>query len=162
MQCIGIRAQQVGAVQGAIDEGKRAGVTMTHRTAHTASHGERGAAATGGLGIRVADHELRAAQRFAVVDDRAGQVLQAERIDQQGDAVSDDGEVVLVLAFVEFESVLESGTTTWRTLAAAAVVNSSGGGGAWSAWPMVGRSMRVVSMPSAWGARCSDSTGASP
>ena len=49
-------------------------------------------------------------QAFAVVDFGAHQVLQAERIDQQGDAVGFDREVVLALRFVELEAVLEAGT----------------------------------------------------
>ena len=47
-------------------------------------------------------------QALAVVDLGAHQVLQAERIDQQGDVVSDDGQIVLALLLIELESVLEA------------------------------------------------------
>src|SRR3546814_6308811 len=77
-----------------------------------ASGGERGAAAAGGLGVRVADHELRAAEVLGVVDLRAAEVLQRQRIAQQGDAIALDRQVVLGLGLVEGEAVLEAGTAT--------------------------------------------------
>src|SRR4051812_4018220 len=71
--------------------------------------GEAAAAAAGGFRVRIADHELRAVQALGVVDDGAHQVLQAERVDQQGDVVGGDGQVVLALLLVELEAVLEPG-----------------------------------------------------
>src|SRR5688500_2230419 len=72
------------------------------------SDGERRAAPAGRLRVRVADHELRAMQALGVVDLGAHQVLQAQRIDQQGHAVGGDRQVVLALRFVELEAVLEA------------------------------------------------------
>src|SRR5690606_24601518 len=68
--------------------------------------GEAASAAAGRLGVGVADSELRAVQAFNVVDRRAHQVLQAQRVHQQDDAVGVDGQVVLALLFVELEAVL--------------------------------------------------------
>src|SRR3546814_15917587 len=65
-------------------------------------------AAAGRLGVGVADGELRAVQAFDVVDRRAHQVLQAQRIDQQNHAIGVDGQVVLALLLVELEAVLEA------------------------------------------------------
>src|SRR5688572_3286170 len=82
------------------------------RPADPAASGRKAAAAAAGaLRVRIADHELRAVQALAVIDFGAHQVLQAERIDQQGDAVGLYGEVVLALLLVELEAVLEAGTT---------------------------------------------------
>src|SRR5688500_15756381 len=70
--------------------------------------GEAAAAAAGRLRVRIADHELRAVQALAVIDLGAHQVLQAERVDQQGDAIGPYRDVVLALGFVELEAVLEA------------------------------------------------------
>src|SRR5690606_18182460 len=72
-------------------------------------HGEAGAAAAGGLGVRVANGELGAVQALHVVHRRAHQVLQAERIDHHHHPVGVDGQVVLALLLVELEAVLEAG-----------------------------------------------------
>src|SRR5258706_15395392 len=74
----------------------------------TRSRRERSAAAACRLGVLITDRELRAVQAFAVVDFRAEQVLQAQRIDQQGHSIGLHGEVVLGLLLVEAEPVLES------------------------------------------------------
>src|SRR6185295_4322312 len=63
-------------------------------------HRERRTAAAGRLRVRVADHELRAMQAFAVIDLGAHQVLQAERIDDQRDAFLDHRQVVVGAGFV--------------------------------------------------------------
>src|SRR5690606_25966240 len=73
------------------------------------SDGERRAAAAGRLRVRIADDELRAGQRLGIVDLGAFEILQAERIDQQDDAVAIHGQVVLRTRFVEGEAVLEAG-----------------------------------------------------
>src|SRR5579875_2036795 len=73
------------------------------RTGRGVSGGEGGTAAAGGLGVRVADDELRTAEVLGVVDLGAGEVLQRERIDQQGDAFTGEREIVFRLRFVESE-----------------------------------------------------------
>jgi 1,6-anhydro-N-acetylmuramate kinase len=70
---------------------------------------EAGPAAAGGGGVRVLDDELGALQVFLVVDLGAHQVLQAHRVDQQGDAVLLHLRVVVVDDLVEGEAVLEPG-----------------------------------------------------
>src|SRR5690606_22855759 len=77
-----------------------------------ASDRTRAAATAGGLRVRIADHELRAVQALAVVDLGAEQVLQAQRVDQQGDAVALHRDVVLGLVLIELEAVLEARTAT--------------------------------------------------
>ena len=52
-----------------------------------ASGRERGAAAAGTVGIRVADDELGSLQPFGVIDFSAHQVLVTHRVDEQGHAV---------------------------------------------------------------------------
>src|SRR5690606_32329868 len=72
------------------------------------SCGEAAAAAAGRLRVRVADGELRALQALDIIDRRAHQVLQAQRVDQQGHAIGRHREVVIALLFVELEAVLEA------------------------------------------------------
>src|SRR5690606_32268183 len=95
-------------------EGSRRGPAAPprRRTAPRASGscGEAAAATAGRLRVRIADGELRAVQALDVVDRGAHQVLQAERVDQQGHAVGGDRQVVLALFFVELEAVLEPRT----------------------------------------------------
>src|SRR5690242_1429553 len=71
------------------------------------SDAERRSTAAGGLRVRIADHELRAVQAFGVVDFRAHQVLQAERIDDERDALLDHGKIVGGVRLIETEAVLE-------------------------------------------------------
>jgi hypothetical protein len=105
---------------------------------------EAAAAAAGGLGVGIADHELGTGQALGVIHLGPHQVLQAERIDQQGDAFGHHRQIVVGPILVELETVLKPGTATalmytrkasaslpssWissRTLAAAAGVNTSG------------------------------------
>jgi hypothetical protein len=79
-----------------------------------ASAGKRRSAAAGAGRIRVLDHELRALDPFLVIDFRSNQILVAHRIDQQRDAVFLHRGIIVVLDFVEGETVLEA-----RTAAAA-------------------------------------------
>src|SRR3982750_4447210 len=69
---------------------------------------ERRAAAAGGLRVRIADDELRSVEPFAVVDFRAGEVLDAHRIDEQLDAEVLDAGVAVLFLLVEFETVLHA------------------------------------------------------
>src|SRR5690349_311912 len=78
------------------------------RVKENASGRERRTAPAGGLRVRIADHELRAVQTFAVVDLRAGQVLDAHRVDQQLDALVLDAGVAVLLVLVELETVLHA------------------------------------------------------
>src|SRR5512139_2407428 len=73
-----------------------------------ASGGEGRSAAASSLGVRVADHELRALEVLAVVDLRAAQVLEAHRVHQQAHAAILDAGVALFLVLVEREAVLEA------------------------------------------------------
>src|SRR5690242_10717497 len=81
------------------------------RVKETASGGEGGAAAAGCLRVGIADHELRAVETFAIVDLRAGQVLDAHGIDQQLHALVLHTGIAFLLVFVELESVLHARTT---------------------------------------------------
>src|SRR6185436_4823750 len=69
---------------------------------------EARSAAAGGLGLRVVDLERGADQVVDEVDLGAGEVLKRHRIDQHGDAVANDGDVVLGLVALDVELVLES------------------------------------------------------
>src|SRR5690606_17327963 len=69
---------------------------------------ERGTAAAGGVGVGIADDELRAFQVVLVVDFGTDQVLEAHGVHQQLDAVALDGGVVFGDILVEGEAVLES------------------------------------------------------
>src|SRR6186713_134488 len=82
------------------------------RVKESASGRERGAASAGGLRVRITDHELRAVQAFAVVDLRAGQVLDAHRIDQQLHALVLHAGITVLLVLVELEAVLHARATT--------------------------------------------------
>src|SRR6187549_3533574 len=82
------------------------------RVKESASGRERGAASAGGLRVRIADHELRAVETFAVVDLRAGQVLDAHGIDQQLDAEILDAGIAVLFLLVELEAVLHSRAAT--------------------------------------------------
>src|SRR5690606_28611412 len=73
------------------------------------SDGEGRPAAAGGLGVRIADHELRAFEILDVVDLGALQILPAHRIDQQRNAVLLDDGVAVLNALIEGEPVLEAG-----------------------------------------------------
>ena len=72
------------------------------------SDGKRRTAAAGRRGVRIADHELRALEVFAVVDLRAHQVLEAHRIDDQLHALVLDTGVAFLDVFVKGETVLKS------------------------------------------------------
>src|SRR5512144_158345 len=77
-----------GAVEGAagaaaIPDGRPAAPAGESCGRTLNSGGERGAAPARRLGVRVADHELRALEPFAVVDLGADEVLEAHRVDQQ-------------------------------------------------------------------------------
>src|SRR5882672_1900763 len=76
-----------------------------------ASGGERRAASAGSLSVRIADDELRAVEAFAVVDLRAGQVLNAHGIDQQLHAKIFDAGIAVLFLLVELEAVLHPRTT---------------------------------------------------
>src|SRR5207342_2439986 len=91
-----------------VDRRDRARRRRTRRATPRPSHREAAAAAAGGLRVGIADDELRALQAFAVVDFRTHQVLQAERIDEQRDAVAFHRHVVLAPRLVELEAVLEA------------------------------------------------------
>src|SRR5258705_12934805 len=71
---------------------------------------ERRSAATGRLGVRIADDELGALEVFAVVDLRAHQVLETHRVDEELHALILDAGVSLLLLLVESEAVLEART----------------------------------------------------
>src|SRR5471032_2581759 len=75
--------------------------------ARRASGGKRRAATAGGLGARIANHELRAVQTFAVIDLGAAEILEAHRVDQQLDALVLDAGVAVLDLLVEFEAVLQ-------------------------------------------------------
>ena len=96
------RDDHVETVGTEIDRGKyvRDGLRSAARHVNElASGGERGAAAASGLRVRIADHELRAVEAFAIVDFRAGEVLHAHRIDEQLDAqVLDAGVAILLVS----------------------------------------------------------------
>src|ERR1700754_5189602 len=72
---------------------------------------ERGAATARGLRVGIANDELRAAERFGVVDLGAGEVLQRKRIHHQGHAFTRHGKIVFGLFLVEREAILEARTT---------------------------------------------------
>ena len=78
------------------------------------------AAAAGGLGLRIVDLERGADQVVDEVDLGAGQVLQRHRIDQHGDAVAGDDDVVVGLVAVDVELVLEAGAAAAHARSAAA------------------------------------------
>ena len=59
--------------------------------------------------VGIADDELRAFEVLAVVDLRAGEVLEAHRVDQQLDAVVLDQRVAVLHLLVELEAVLQAG-----------------------------------------------------
>src|SRR6267378_8121755 len=69
--------------------------------------GEGRAAATGGGGIRVADHELRAVEPLAVVDLGTSEVLHAHRIDQQLHTQVLDAGIAVLDLLIELEAVLQ-------------------------------------------------------
>src|SRR6266446_7458441 len=71
------------------------------------SGGEGRAAATGGGGVRITDHELRAIEPLAVVDLRAGEVLHAHRIHQQLHAQVLDAGIAVLDLLIELEAVLQ-------------------------------------------------------
>jgi len=81
------------------------------RTDHRSDR-EGGSATAGGARVWVPNDKLGALQAFRVINLRAHQVLEAEWIDQQGDAVIINRNVIFGLLFVEGESVLETGTAT--------------------------------------------------
>src|SRR6185295_16356792 len=81
------------------------------RVKERASGGERRAASAGGLRVRIADHELRAVQAFAVIDLRAGQVLDAHRVDQQLHALVFHAGIAILFGLVELETVLHTRAT---------------------------------------------------
>src|SRR5690606_11574588 len=62
---------------------------------------ERGTAAAGGVGVGIADDELRAFQVVLLVDFGTDQVLEAHGVHQQLDAVALDGGVVFGDILVE-------------------------------------------------------------
>src|SRR5690606_26303659 len=70
-------------------------------------HRERRAAAAGRRGVGIANDELRAFDVLFVVDLGARGVLDAHRVDEQGDAAVPDLRVALVQVPVEREAVLE-------------------------------------------------------
>src|SRR5579863_2242121 len=76
------------------------------------SGAERRAAAAGGLGGRIADHELRTLQTFAVVDLGAAEILEAHRVDQQLDALVLDAGIAVLDLLVELEAVLQTRAAT--------------------------------------------------
>src|SRR6266404_3042106 len=71
------------------------------------SGGEGRAAATGGGGVGITDHELRAIEPLAVVDLRAGEVLHAHRIHQQLHAQVLDAGIAVLDLLIELEAVLQ-------------------------------------------------------
>src|SRR5436190_6175245 len=81
------------------------------RVKDQASGGEGRAATASGLRVRIANHELGAVETFAIVDFRAGKVLDAHRIDEQLDAQVLDAGVSVLLLFVELEAVLHTRAT---------------------------------------------------
>src|SRR5881394_3353639 len=76
------------------------------------SGGEGGTATACGLRVRIANDELRAVQALAVVDLRAGQILDAHRIDEQLHAEILNAGIAVLLLLIEFEPVLHSRATT--------------------------------------------------
>ena len=74
------------------------------------SDGKGGAAAAGGRGVRVANHEARPFQVFFVIDFRIDQVLHAHWIDEQGDARILKFGIPFLSVFIECEAILEAGT----------------------------------------------------
>src|SRR5687768_9377347 len=80
------------------------------RVKELVSGGKRRAATAGGLRVRIADHELRAVESFAIVDFRAGEVLHAHRIDEQLHAEIFDAGIAILFLLVEFEAVLHPRT----------------------------------------------------
>src|SRR5690606_16766663 len=74
-----------------------------------ASDRERRAATAGRRRVWIADDELRARQILAIVDLGAGQVLDAQRVDEQRHAALRDRGVPLLDLLVEREPVLEAG-----------------------------------------------------
>src|SRR4029079_4217942 len=78
------------------------------RVKECASGRERRTAPAGGLRVRITDHELCAVQAFAVVDLRAGQVLDAHRVDQQLHALVLDAGVAVLLVLVKLEAILHA------------------------------------------------------
>src|SRR5713226_7006772 len=75
---------------------------------------ERRAATAGALRVGVLDDELRAFQAFLVIDLGADQILVANRVDEELDAVLLHHGVVRVLHLVEGEAVLEAGAAAAR------------------------------------------------
>ena len=65
---------------------------------------------TGGCSIRIANDELSALQIFRVIHLGSHQILETEWVDQQGDAVIINGDIVLGLFFIKRKSVLKPGT----------------------------------------------------
>ena len=66
------------------------------------------AAAAGRLGLRIVDLERGADQVLDEIDLGACEVLQRHRIDQHGDAVADDGLIVVGLGVFDVELVIET------------------------------------------------------
>src|SRR5580658_188977 len=65
------------------------------------------AAPTGGGCVRIADHELRALETFAVVDLRTGEVLHAHGVDDELHALVLDAGVAVLDLLIELEAVLQ-------------------------------------------------------
>src|SRR3546814_1688082 len=63
---------------------------------------EAATAAAGRLGVGVADGELRAVQAFDVVDRRAHQVLQAQRIDQRSEEHTSELQSLMRISYAVF------------------------------------------------------------
>src|SRR6476620_9273888 len=72
------------------------------------SGGERRTASAGSLGVRIADDELGTVETFAVIDLRAGQVLDAHGVDQQLHAEILDAGIAILFLLVELEAVLHA------------------------------------------------------
>jgi hypothetical protein len=87
---------------------KKSRLAAAFRERRRGSGREARAAAAGRRCVRVLDHELRPVEVVLVVDLGAGEVLQAHRVDQQGDAVLGHLRVVVVDDLVEREAVLEA------------------------------------------------------
>ena len=75
-----------------------------------ASHRERRTATAGRLRVGIANRELCAGDIDDIVDSRAHQILQTERIDQQSHAVGGDRQIVFGLILIKLKTVLEPGT----------------------------------------------------
>ena len=73
------------------------------------SHRKRRAAAAGGLGVGIADHELRAFHSLGIVNLGAGQILKAHGVDQELHAAIFNHGVALADLFIKGKAILKTG-----------------------------------------------------